>query len=101
VVLDTETTGLEVAQGHRIIELGCVEVINRRLTGRRFHQYVNPEREIDPGAIEVHGISNEFLDDKPAFLRVAEAFLDFIEARSSSSTTPPSISASSTASCGA
>lgn len=79
VVLDTETTGLEVAQGHRIIELGCVEVINRRLTGRRFHQYVNPEREIDPGAIEVHGISNEFLDDKPPFLRVAEAFLDFIE----------------------
>jgi DNA polymerase-3 subunit epsilon len=79
VVLDTETTGLEVSQGHRVIEIGCVEVLNRRLTGRHYHQYINPEREIDPGAIEVHGITNEFLADKPAFARVAEAFLDFIE----------------------
>jgi len=79
VVLDTETTGLEVSQGHRVIEIGCVEVLNRRLTGRHFHQYVNPEREIDPGAIEVHGITNEFLADKPTFARVAAAFLEFIE----------------------
>jgi len=79
VVLDTETTGLEVSQGHRVIEIGCVEVHNRRLTGRHFHQYINPEREIDPGAIEVHGITNEFLADKPTFARVAAAFLDFIE----------------------
>ena len=79
VVLDTETTGLEVSQGHRVIEIGCVEVLNRRLTGRHFHQYVNPEREIDPGAIEVHGITNEFLADKPTFARVATAFLEFIE----------------------
>ena len=79
VVLDTETTGLEVSRGHRVIEIGCVEVINRRLTGRHFHQYINPEREIDPGAIEVHGISNEFLADKPTFNRVAAAFLAFIE----------------------
>jgi len=79
VVLDTETTGLEVSQGHRVIEIGCVEVVNRRLTGRHFHQYVNPGREIDPGAIEVHGITNEFLADKPGFQRVATAFLEFIE----------------------
>jgi DNA polymerase-3 subunit epsilon len=79
VVLDTETTGLEVSQGHRVIEIGCVEVLNRRLTGRHFHQYINPERDIDPGAIEVHGITNEFLADKPTFARVAAAFLEFIE----------------------
>ena len=79
VVLDTETTGLEVSQGHRVIEIGCVEIVNRRLTGRHFHQYINPERDIDPGAIEVHGISNEFLADKPTFHRVAAAFLAFIE----------------------
>lgn len=79
VVLDTETTGLEVAQGHRIIELGCVEVVNRRLTGRHFHHYLKPDRAIDPGAIEVHGITDEFLADKPAFARIAEAFLAFVE----------------------
>ena len=79
VVLDTETTGLEPAQGHRIIEIGCVEVINRRLTGNRYHQYLNPGRAIDPGAIEVHGITNEMLADKPMFADVAAAFLEFIK----------------------
>lgn len=78
VVLDTETTGLEVSQGHRIIEIGCVEVINRRLTGRHYHQYIQPNREIDQGALEVHGITQEFLADKPTFGRIAHEFLDFI-----------------------
>ncbi|MDX1824009.1 MAG: DNA polymerase III subunit epsilon, partial [Thiohalomonadales bacterium] len=78
IVLDTETTGLEPSQGHRIIEIGCVELINRRMTENRYHQYINPEREIDEGAIEVHGITNEFLADKPVFADVAEDFLKFI-----------------------
>lgn len=78
IVLDTETTGLEVSQGHRIIEIGCVELFNRRLTGNHFHQYINPEREVDEGAFAVHGISDEFLADKPLFAQVAQAFLDFI-----------------------
>ena len=78
IVLDTETTGLEASQGHRIIEIGCVELVNRRLTGNHYHQYVKPEREIDQGAIEVHGITNEFLDDKPVFARIAADFLEFI-----------------------
>ncbi|ARU26453.1 DNA polymerase III subunit epsilon [Cellvibrio sp. PSBB006] len=78
VVLDTETTGLETAQDHRIIEIGCVELFNRRLTGRHYHQYINPEREVDAGAFEVHGISNEMLADKPVFAKIAEDFLDFI-----------------------
>lgn len=78
IVLDTETTGLEVSQGHRIIEIGCVELIDRRLTGRHFHQYLNPEREIDAGAMEVHGITNEFVQDKPRFADVAEEFFEFI-----------------------
>lgn len=79
IVLDTETTGLEPSEGHRIIEIGCVEVIDRRLTGNTYHQYLNPDREIDDGAIEVHGITNEFLADKPRFNDVASAFLDFIK----------------------
>jgi DNA polymerase-3 subunit epsilon len=79
VVLDTETTGLEHSQGHRIIEIGCVELVNRKLTGRHFHQYINPEREVDPGAMEVHGITNEFLADKPLFHQIADDFLDFIK----------------------
>ena len=79
IVLDTETTGLEVSQGHRIIEIGCVELLNRKLTGNHYHQYVNPRREIDQGAIEVHGITNEFLADKPGFSQVARDFLSFIE----------------------
>ncbi len=78
VVLDTETTGLEPEQGHRIIEIGCVELVNRRLTGRTFQHYLNPEREIDPGAQEVHGLSAEFLADKPLFRDVAEEFLEFV-----------------------
>jgi DNA polymerase-3 subunit epsilon len=79
VVLDTETTGLSPEQGHRIIEIGCVELVNRRLTGNRFHVYINPERVIDAGAIEVHGITNEFLEDKPRFAGVAEDFLAFVQ----------------------
>jgi len=78
IVLDTETTGLEASQGHRIIEIGCVELVNRKLTGNHFHQYIKPEREIDQGAIEVHGITNEFLDDKPLFARIAADFVEFI-----------------------
>jgi len=79
VVLDTETTGLEVGQGHRIIEIGCVELVNRRLTGRHFHQYIQPERAIDSGALAVHGITPEFLADKPTFDRIVKDFLAFIE----------------------
>ncbi len=78
IVLDTETTGLEVNQGHRIIEIGCVELVNRRLTGNHFHRYINPQREVDQGAIEVHGLTNEFLADKPLFAQVAAEFLDFV-----------------------
>lgn len=78
IVLDTETTGLETAEGHRIIEIGCVEVVNRRFTGNTFHQYIKPDREIDAAAIEVHGITNEFLVDKPVFADVAKDFLDFV-----------------------
>ncbi len=77
-MLDTETTGLESSQGHRIIEIGCVELVNRRLTGNHYHQYINPQREIDQGAIEVHGITNESLDDKPLFAQVAADFIEFI-----------------------
>lgn len=79
VVLDTETTGLNPQEGHRIIEIGCVELVNRRLTGKRFHVYINPERVIDAGAIEVHGITNQFLEDKPTFAGVAEDFIAFIQ----------------------
>lgn len=79
IVLDTETTGLEVSQGHRIIEIGCVELVGRRLTGRHFHRYINPERDIDAGAIEVHGITNTFLADKPVFAHVAREFVDFVD----------------------
>lgn len=78
IVLDTETTGLETSQGHRIIEIGCVELFNRRLTGRHYHQYIKPEREIDAGAQAVHGISNAMLADKPVFARIADEFLQFI-----------------------
>ena len=78
VVLDTETTGLNPKEGHRIIEIGCVELVNRRLTERQFHMYINPERKIDDGAIEVHGITNEFLQDKPLFKDVVDDFVDFI-----------------------
>ena len=78
IVLDTETTGLEVNQGHRIIEIGCVELINRRITGRHYHQYIQPERDIDAGALEVHGITLEFLAGKPTFGEIAEEFVEFV-----------------------
>ena len=79
IVLDTETTGLEVSQGHRIIEIGCVELVNRKLTGNHYHQYINPHREIDQGAIEVHGITSDFLADKPAFDAIAADFVEFVQ----------------------
>ncbi len=78
IVLDTETTGLEPTQGHRIIEIGCVELVNRRKTQNHFHVYLNPDREIEDGAFDVHGISNEFLADKPRFADVAQELIDFI-----------------------
>ncbi|WP_053980269.1 DNA polymerase III subunit epsilon [Marinagarivorans algicola] len=78
IVLDTETTGLEPKLGHRIIEIGCVELINRKLTGRHYHQYINPEREIDEGAMAVHGITNEFVAAKPVFAAIVDEFREFI-----------------------
>lgn len=78
-MLDTETTGLEVGQGHRIIEIGGVEIVDRRLTGRHFHKYVNPGRDIDDGAFEVHGISGAYLLDKPTFREIAAEFLSFVQ----------------------
>lgn len=78
IILDTETTGLEHKQGHRIIEIGCVEMINRRKTDNHYHQYINPDRAIDDGAFDVHGISNEFLQDKPKFHEIAQEFIEYI-----------------------
>ena len=78
IILDTETTGLEPEQGHRIIEIGCVELVNRRITGRRFHRYVNPERDVDEGALAVHGISRAELEREPRFADVAEELIAFI-----------------------
>jgi DNA polymerase III subunit epsilon len=78
VVLDTETTGLEPKQGHRIIEIGALELVDRQLTGRQFHVYINPDREIDQGALEVHGITEEFLRDKPRFAEIADDLMTFI-----------------------
>ena len=78
VALDTETTGLELGEGHRIIEIGCVEIINRRLTGREFHRLLNPGREVDAQAFEVHGISDEQLRDEPGFAEVEAEFIDFV-----------------------
>lgn len=78
VVLDTETTGLEPEQGHRVIEIGAVELVDRKFTKRHFHEYINPEREIDDAAIEVHGITLDTLQDKPRFGDVAPRFLEFI-----------------------
>jgi len=79
IVLDTETTGLDWAQGNRVIEIGCVEIIDRKLTGNHFHQYINPERDSEEKALEVHGLTAEFLSDKPLFHQVAEAFLTFVK----------------------
>ena len=78
IVLDTETTGLSTSQGHRIIEIGCLEMVNRRLTGREFHRFLNPERDIDEGAEAVHGISRAQLETEPTFAEVVDDFLDFI-----------------------
>lgn len=78
IVLDTETTGLAVDRGHRVIEIGCIELCERRPTGLSFHRYLNPERAVDPGALEVHGLSDEFLSDKPLFGQIVDEFLDFI-----------------------
>jgi DNA polymerase-3 subunit epsilon len=79
IVLDTETTGLSPDDGHRIIEIGCVELIDRKLTGNRFHVYLNPEREIDQGAVDVHGLDNAFLADKPHFGEIVADFLSFVQ----------------------
>ena len=79
VVLDVETTGLDFQSGHKIIEIGCVELIDRRITGKIFHEYINPERSIDPEAIKIHGISNDFLNEKPKFIDIARNFFNFIK----------------------
>ena len=79
VVLDTETTGLEVKEGHRIIEIGCLELVGRRLTERRFHHYLNPERASDEGAVAVHGLTDEFLADKPRFAEVVDELIAFVQ----------------------
>ena len=79
IVLDTETTGLSTAQGHRIIEIGCLELVNRRLTGREFHRFLNPDRDIDEGAERVHGISRADLETEPRFSEVVDEFLTFIK----------------------
>jgi DNA polymerase-3 subunit epsilon len=79
IILDTETTGLETAEGHRMIEIGCIELNNRKFTGNRYHQYINPQRAVDEGALAVHGITNAFLSDKPLFEDIAEKFMDFVK----------------------
>ena len=78
IVLDTETTGLEIRQGNRIIEIGAVEIINRKLTGNHYHQYIKPDRESEEGALAVHGITSEFLADKPRFADIAQEFMDYV-----------------------
>ena len=78
IVLDTETTGLSTSQGHRIIEIGCIEMVNRRLTGREFHRFLNPDRKIDEGAEAVHGISREQLETEPRFPEIVDDFLEFV-----------------------
>lgn len=79
IVLDTETTGLSTADAHRIIEIGCVEMVDRKLTNKHFHFYINPERKVDEGAMEVHGITDEFLLDKPKFAEVVDEFMAFVK----------------------
>lgn len=78
IVLDTETTGIDPKQGHRIIEIGCVELINRRFTGNNYHVYINPDRIVEQEAIDVHGITNEFLADKPRYREISQEFFDYI-----------------------
>ena len=79
VILDTETTGLDFKTGHRIIEIGCVEIANRKFTGKEYHSYINPERDSDEGALRVHGLTTEFLSDKPRFSEIYEEFISFIK----------------------
>ncbi|MFM7632918.1 MAG: DNA polymerase III subunit epsilon [Betaproteobacteria bacterium] len=79
IILDTETTGLNPKSGDRIIEIGCVEMVNRRLTGNNFHYYINPERDSDPGALAVHGLTTEFLSDKPKFADIADTLCEFVQ----------------------
>src|SRR6056297_2703827 len=78
IILDTETTGMPVEEGHRLIEIGAVELVERRLTHRNYHQYLNPQRAVDAGAFAVHGLSNDFLENKPRFAEVAAEFLDYV-----------------------
>lgn len=78
IILDTETTGLQVEEGHRIIEIGCIELVNRKFTGQRYHQYINPQRQIEESAIAIHGITNEFLESKLIFADIAKEFMEFI-----------------------
>lgn len=78
IVLDTETTGLDPQDGHRLIEIGCIELVDRRLTRNNFHQYIQPDREVDEGAVRVHGITNALLADKPRFAEIAPAFLEYV-----------------------
>ena len=79
IILDTETTGLDYKSGHRLIEIACVEIENRKFTGNEFHSYLNPERSIDPGAVKIHGLSRDFLSDKPKFSEIYTELLDFIK----------------------
>ena len=79
IILDTETTGINPREGHRIVEIGCVEMINRQLTGRSFHVYINPLFEMDQEVINIHGLTNDFLRDKPLFTKVADDFIEFIK----------------------
>ncbi|HJL96074.1 MAG TPA: DNA polymerase III subunit epsilon [SAR86 cluster bacterium] len=79
IILDTETTGLDVKSGHRVIEIGCVEIVNRKFTGNEYHTYLNPDRESDEGALKVHGLTSEFLSDKPRFSEIYEEFIEFIK----------------------
>lgn len=79
IILDTETTGLNPANGDRIVEIGCVEMVNRRLTGRHLHYYVNPQRDVPEGAVNVHGLTTQFLSDKPLFASIAEEIMAFVE----------------------
>ena len=78
IILDTETTGLDPKSGHRVIEIGCIELVNRKFTGEQYHIYLNPDRDSDEGALEVHGLTSEFLSDKPRFKDIYEEFLKFI-----------------------
>ena len=79
IVVDTETTGLAIEQGHRIIEIGCIELINRRISGQQFHFYLNPQRDIEDGALEIHGITRTFLEDKPVFASIASELMTFLK----------------------